>query len=532
MPQPQSQPRSNRIQLNSFALYLMSLAAMIGLYALYAKHLVPLIEGPQNIARREIVAPNIASPSRFDKSELTQMLPEDAWEHGDVKRLLTSQGTILFKDFERIEGGFVEVFPFTLIANMDGEQAKGSAESSPELATNQPAEKKPITVLRCPLGARLKLNKGFAEVSPGKMKMESAKLVGQVHIFRQPSSPIAEDGMNISTSDVEIDKRRIYTPNDVVFAIGLNRGSGTNLTIDLAHDSSMNEITGDFSSVEGIQRISLAVLKQLRLESRNNNEMPNVRGVGIQTGSVSPSDNGQPFSKMDSPLNISCSGPFVFDFPTQTATFEDQVSVVMENEYRDNIRCDHLSVSFEKGKKTVSNPLVTQTAATSNQMSKLKLREFIATGSPAVVLSAQRNAKITGDLISYQANQQMFVVQSNDLARPVSIVSPDLHLVAEKINYQIPSDDSIGLINAKGPGKMLRPASPNQKEFYVEWADRLIVKPLPNSRQLVTLTGGTRARIDHDTNIKADLIHFWLHQIQVNETLGRRAHQAILGLST
>ena len=507
----------------------MSLAAMIGLYALYAKHLVPLIEGPQNIVRREIVAPNISTSSRFDKTELTQMLPEDAWEHGDVKTLLTSQGTILFKDFERIEGGFVEVLPFTLVANMGGDQTDLTTEDQLDPDADKSGNKKPLTVLRCPSGARLKLNKGFADVSPGKTKMESAELIGQVQISRPPSSPTAEDGMKIRTSDVKIDKHRIYTSKDVIFAIGLNRGRGTDLTIELAHDSSMNEITGDFSSVEGIQRISLAVLKQLRLESRSNNEMPNVRGFAFQPGSTSPAQNSsarnsQPFSKMDSPLNISCSGPFVFDFPSQTATFADQVSVVVENEYQDNIKCDHLSVTFDNVKKpssegTANSPASISTSKTSNQMNKLKLREFVATGSPAVVLSAQRKAKITGDLISYQANRQLLVVQSNDLARPVAIVSPDLHLVAGKIDYQIPADGSIGLINAKGPGKMLRPAGAKRKEFYVEWTDRLIVKPLPNSRQLVTLTGGTRARIDGDTNIKSDLLHFWLHQIQVNEIL-------------
>ena len=91
--------------------------------------------------------------------------------------------------------------------------------------------------------------------------MESAQLMGQVNIFRPPSSPTAENGLSISTSNVQIEKHQIFTIEEVSFAIGLNRGSGKNLLIQLAHHTDANEITGDFSSIRGIKRIELAFLE-------------------------------------------------------------------------------------------------------------------------------------------------------------------------------------------------------------------------------------------------------------------------------
>ena len=97
-----------RPSINPLALYLMSLAAMIGLYSLYAKFLVPIIVGPTQRVRPRIVAPDIELPTLpFDKTQLTRLLPADAWENSGCKTLLTSEGTILFKDFERVAGCYL-----------------------------------------------------------------------------------------------------------------------------------------------------------------------------------------------------------------------------------------------------------------------------------------------------------------------------------------------------------------------------------------------------------------------------------------
>ena len=117
---------------------------MIGLYSMYAKFLVPIIEGPTQQVQRRIVSSDIELPSlSFDKTQLTRLLPDDAWENSGCKTLLTSQGTILFKDFERVNGGFLEVFPFTLVTSSKSGIDSGSA--------------KPPTFLRCLRGAQFEV---------------------------------------------------------------------------------------------------------------------------------------------------------------------------------------------------------------------------------------------------------------------------------------------------------------------------------------------------------------------------------------
>ncbi len=493
-PLPSSAERS---AFHPVALYLVSLAAMIGLYSLYAKFLVPIIEGPTQQVQRRIASSDIKLPSlAFDKTELTRLLPADAWENSGCKTLLTSQGTILFKDFERVQGGYLEVFPFTLVTS-----SKSGTDS---------VSSKPPTFLRCLRGARLKFDKPISEAFTGQARMESAQLVGQVNIFRPPSSANGDDGLSISTSNVQIEKQQIFTIEDVSFAVGLNRGSGKNLLIELAHHTDANEITGDFSSIRGIKRIELAYLNELRLESRRSQQL-NQRESSASPSSA-PDRADLPITNLDSPLSIECGGPFVFDLESSTATFNEQVVIRMENEFRDKITADSLTVYFEESQSGETTGI-----APTNRPSDLKLQKLVARGSPAVMFSAEREAKISADQFTYDSIQRYFVAESEPSGNQTMIVSPDYHVVAGRITYQMAQPGGLGIIEASGPGKLLRIAGENQKELFVQWRDQLSVQP--NGRQYqIQLSGDAKVRIDLQTAIQSDKIAFWLNESEVITT--------------
>lgn len=497
--EPLSKP-GQRPTINPLALYLMSLAGMIGLYSLYAKFVVPVIAGPVQRVQPRLTTSDIELPALpFDKTQLTRLLPDDAWEKNECKTLLTSEGTILFfKDFEPVDG-YLEVFPFTLVTTSES----GEATETDAIA-KEPGNSKPPTFLRCLRGARLKFDKPISEVFSGQARMESAQLMGQVNIFRPPSSPTSENGISISTSNVQIEKNRIFTIEEVSFAIGLNRGVGKNLLIQLAHHTDANEITGDFSSIRGIKRIELAFLDHLRLESSSSQQLEAGESNSVSPATSNQSD--QPIANLDSPLSIECSGPFVFDLDAREATFSDQVVVRMENEYRDQITADLLTVFFEEKPTVRITPI-----ESANQPNNLTLKRLVASGSPAVMFSAERAAKITAEQFSYDAIERYFVAES--ASTPTTIVSPDYHVVSRRIGFRPGQSGSLGVIDATGPGKLLRVANENQKEFLVQWEKRLTVQP-DGSQHQIQITGEAKVRLDRETGIQSESIVFWLNETE------------------
>ena len=356
----------------------------------------------------------------------------------------------------------------------------------------------------------MKFDKPINEAFSGQARMESAQLVGQVNIFRPPSSPNGDDGLSISTSNVQIEKQQIFTIEDVSFAVGLNRGSGKNLLIELAHHTDVNEITGDFSSIRGVKRIELAFLNELRLESRRSQQLNQREPSASLSSTPDPAD--LPFSNLGSPLSIECSGPFVFDLESRTATFHEQVVIRMENEFRDKITADSLTVFFEEsqsGEKAEIAPM--------NQPSNLILHKLVARGSPAVMFSAKRTAKISADQFTYDAIQSYFVAESESSRNQTMIVSPDYHVVAHRIACQMAQPGALGVIEASGPGKLLRIASHQQKEFFVQWRDQLSVRPNGGQYE-IRLSGDAKVRVDRQTGIQSDKIAFWLNESEVVAT--------------
>ena len=484
------------IAVNSFALYLMSLAVMIGLYALYVKLLVPVIEGPSNVVQYLPVTPNVDLPrSTFDKSSFTQLLPPDAWENGECKTLVTPQGTILFREFERIEGGYLEVLPFTLLTATTTSTDPGTSNETPS----------PPTILRCLKGARLKFDNPKVDPLGGKSKLESAWLVGVVDIFRPASSPVNDDAIAITTSNVQIDKDRIFTISEVRFAIGSNRGSGRNLSIDFAHEADANQLIDGFASVKGIQRVELAFLDSLRLQKRPTSVPEN-----------SPSRETTADAS-EQPVNIACQGPFVFDFEQRTAQFRDRVVVDVENESRDQIQCEILTVQFDiqESPESVADAGLTDPTP---QIGDWELSRLIAEGAPAEIFSAGRGAKATGDLLSYDlVNGKILAERTSARNPPVTIISPDLRITAHRISYALQDNGGLGPIKADGPGSLLRVATETTQEFFVEWKNLLNVQP-DGLQHLITLDGGCKIRLDQSTQINAQQLQVWLNEVLVEQT--------------
>ena len=496
--------------INALALYLMALAAVIGCYSLYLRHAVPIIEGPPNLIQRPKFTSLAELPSpREEKSHLIPYLPIDSWELGDCKTLLTESGTILFKDFQEQPDGTLQVMPFTLFSGLE------DPDNPETLISNSPP-----TVLRCIDGANLKFDKPISDVFAGteKAKLDTARLTGNVDIYQPPTGPETNDAVHIMTSNVQVDKQRIYTLDNVQFSFGPNKASGRNLLIDLEHEES--PLGADFSNINGVRRMELAFLHKLRIEPAGSNSMV--------------LDNGSPsgpkvFSNQKSPIEVSCSGPFVFDFDKNVATFQQEVVAKQMDRFQDSIECETLTLKF-KEKETKPN-LALQTGQQFDQPSSanieptssmkkgdLELIAFLAEGNPAVVVSPSSSTEVTGEYLSYDVpSGEIIARNSSQTDQMVTILNDKYQMTSKEIRYVVPEDNSLGNVNAMGPGRMLQPKTEEQDEFFASWSKSLTTRndPQRNGLKRITLEGDTSVRIADETQANADQMEVLVWQTQI-----------------
>ena len=324
--------------MNPVAQYVLSLATCVIGYFAYLKYAVPVIEQPaartQQLAHRPI---RVLIP-KIHKNGMIPLLPPDAWELEECTTLITSTGTILFKEFSPQPDGTVKLSPFTLMTNV------GEAMLLKNSSSTDTKQKKPL-VLRAVEGATLKLNKPFNEALQGGAELQSARLLGEVDIYQPPSGPNKNDVLHVLTRNVNITRDKIYTVDMLdkpfLFSYGPHRGRGRNLIIDLTH--SENAVAGQqsFSDVSGIRRLELAYLDRLRI-------VPSKDKSSTTTNVSNEKSTDKLFGGQDAPLEITCKGPCVFDFPKQTVSFTDQVVVKKLAPAADSIACHRLQIKFDR----------------------------------------------------------------------------------------------------------------------------------------------------------------------------------------
>lgn len=481
-------------RINPIAQYMISLAVTVFAYAMYAQYAVPAIEGPPNLIKRRDTATIVKPRSPKDrKSEFAWLLPKDAWELESSNVLQTSNGKILFRDYKTEDDGQLVVFPFTMI--LDDRKSKGEITS----------KSNPPMVLRCMKEARIKFDKPLTigasqDGSKGSRKMERAQLAGEVVIYRPPT-PGKQDSVEIITRNVQIEKDTVSTLEQVDFQLGRHHGKGRNLRIELAHANANDSIgVGDFSSIEGIRRIELAFLTQLRLEPD-----PNASSAATETTRV-----GNVLSNSRSPIDITSKGPFIFDIAEQTAIIRKEVYVRQDDRHGDDLLCEDLTLVFEGDGATI-NPM-------SGDSSSMTLQKITAAGSPAVINARSRETQIRGQQLVYDVAASR--VDAQNKTGSVTVANKDFQFDAREFAYIIPPDHSFGPLQAKGPGRMLRMANRKNDEFRASWNDWLVIRNDRNGTKLVQIDGNAKVSLNQLTKIDADQLQFWMwpeQTFQVNQ---------------
>ena len=496
--------------MNPVAQYVLSLATCVIGYFAYLKYAVPMIEQPAARSQQFAQRPNHDLIPTVNKNSLIPLLPPEAWELHDCKTLITSTGTILFKEVSPQPDGTVKLSPFTMMTNV-GEQLLLDSANSPAATQEAPI------VLRTNEGAMLKLNKPFNESLQGGTEIKSARLLGQVDIYRPPSGPDKADVLHVLTRNVQVDRNRIYTLDTLdkpfLFSYGPHRGRGRNLIIDLVH--SENTVTGkqDFSSISGIRRIELAYLDRLRI-------VPSKAQPSTADASAS-----KLFSAQDSPLEVTCKGPCVFDFLDQTVAFSDRVVVKKISPGGDSITCQRLQIKFNENPladKSKPEPSDGQLADQPNgPKQELSIESLIAEGTPVIVNANSRQAKITAARLIYDATTDLF----RGFAGPssggmVNLVTPDIQYKTEQLNCKLAvgldNKKTLDSLSAPGPGQLLKHGKTPAEKLFVRWTESLNTARdrRDPSIQTLVLKGNTHVDFQETSSIDAQRIDLKLKRFE------------------
>ena len=469
---------------------------MIGAYSAYAKFAVPVIEGPADQIRRSVAIVPATLPEKQDnKARLYSLLPNNAWELGHCKTLFTNSGTLLFQEMTRVDDqGTYTLTPFTMIMNDHQSGTAFAAKLDPTV---------PPTVLRCGQ-AKLKFDGPIAMTGNSSMKMRSANLNGEVTIFRPSPSTEKDETLKLITQNVQINTERIITFSEVAFAFGPHKGSGKNLLIDLTHQAGSDKsIRKDLSSIGGISRIELRQLDRLLIDPRSLSDNSNQQTSGTRPVM---------FNAAKAPLEITCQGPFVFDYDKRAATFQQKVYGKQLDEFGDNLSCETLTVAFDSTPKNAG-----QNANASNQSGGMNIKYLSAIGTtdhPAVIIANSRQTKITGDELQYDSLGNEIIASSADT---VTIVGPEINVRARTIKYQMTDDQSLGDLNAIGPGEFFRRSEDPRQNIFARWKRGLTIAPHKANQKRITIEGTAEILVQDDTQIKSDKINIALHEIKVGD---------------
>lgn len=472
-----------------FVLSLLAVGAAFGAYRLLA---VPLLE-PSLQRREPLIRPDdgeyAGTLAELRLEKLRRVFERDAWELDNPKVLETDKGMLLLDDYQPSPDGKLELNRCTLIfcppADKDG------GDSGPQR----------LVVLRAPQGARLQFEGGM-DLSRGQIgRLQGGHLAGPVTIFSPESQPGANDRLDAHTQSVQITPDRVAAPGPVDFRYGPSSGRGRDLTITLSPPSESKSAAGGKSQQLGIgapQLLELTHVEQIELQVQTAKELK--RGaVPAAEAPAKPAER----------INITCQGPFRFDFPKRFATFRDRVQVLHANPAgpSDQLQCDRLAIQLAAADPSPgSEPAADAAAGKSN---RLEIESLEARGTPAVLQAPSYSAAARGEVLEYNFRTRRVRVVDG---QKVLLQYEQHQFEARSVEYQFAADGRLGQLRASGPG-VLRGAMPEdpQKTYEAVWQDRLILQP-NQGRHAISLISQARIRFHDLGDFAADNIHIWLRE--------------------
>ncbi|PQO33079.1 hypothetical protein [Blastopirellula marina] len=459
----------------------VAFGVMVAITAAYQTTVVPLME--PTIRENDTTA-TLVSDDFLDqeKQKLTQFFPANSWQLGRTKVLKSNNIWLLMKDFRDVGNNRLELKPLTIIAfENDNDDDRWS---------------KPVVVLNADsaLLQFSELNLAFAKFGD----LVGGQLQDNVTITRK-SIDGNHEPLDIITSDVLLATDRIETKKDVQFLMGKHQGSGRHLIAQF--EEGPKQTTAKGPNISGLSVLELVHVDRILLSTEGRGLLGDAAAIPGQRQTP-----GRMYAS--APVEISCSGPFVFDGTHRVATFRDQVNVrrLVASGVPDLLRADLLEVYFQNDDAEASPEEGNPDAPAKEGMRKLKMQRLVAVGNPFNLTATSVSATAQGKQLIYDLIQKRIEVVGN----PMAVLTKDQYRVeSPRLEYELGQTPShLGRVWSAGPGVFtgnLSQANP-QETSRLSWQKEFRIEP-QNGEYAVSIDGGAsdgRASVSMDGKGKID----------------------------
>lgn len=472
----------------------LSFVSLLLLHGIYQVAAVPIIEPPPP---KRAGKPQTSSHTGKRHSTggarypLETLFPADSWELSEPKIIESGQITLLLNDYQVREDGTVQLTPCTVIFH---EPTKNGTAKSKTVAA-------PPIVMRAPQGATLQFDPPLDLRRASFGQLVGGRLSGPITIYRPPTVD-GHETLEVKTRDIELTNRRLTTPHKVQFRYGKNWGHGQRLDIFLDNSPNSDGNGNSGSDITGIELLELGHVDKVHLVAPDSPQ------------------NSHSTSRQDVPIDITCQGPFKFDFVKQVATFEKDVDVLRSvvDGASDQLYCSLLEVRFkpppsEKSPKNDARRIVKENKLAPS--TELHPHTLIAHGSPVRVRSPSADAEALAGKIHYNLHQRVLTFSDSHKVR---LQQKQNTVEAAHIEYQPGENGTLGSLHAKGPGwfrtARTEQSDPEQSDILqCQWQGEIILRP-DGHQHVLSLVKDARLSAGSENTISADRLHCWFNEVE------------------
>lgn len=481
-----------------FRRWLIATCVFGAMYFAYALFAAPLLE-PAAITKGtnpNPPPPPLTTTTDGEREKILKLFPPDAWEHNAAKFIQTEQCTLLLKDYQPTPDGRLELKPATLVFFAGGE--KDSPD--PEKRKGRPI------VLRAPQGAMLQFDRplDFARAEFGRLI--GGRLPGEITIFSPPSKPGANDALQLTTRNLQMDSQRAFTPHDVEFQYGDSYGRGRDLTLFLKP----SEKSGAETAFGGVSTLQLSRIERIHLDLPGDSLVPNLSNTPATTP-----------TKRKAPIEITCRGMFVFDFEQKLAAFDDQVEItrLLPGGLPDKLTCNRLRIYMgdDAAKKAAADKLAVAIAAgiepCVDPLRGVAVSKIVATGNPVILEGPSTGLFVKAARLELLPQLRRIALESGQGLKQVTLRQGPHAFDAVELQYEMSPTGGLGRLWAAGPGRLqtLQILSGEPRTLDAKWNKELRIQP-QDGAQVVSLVSQAAVSLQSLGTFVADELHFWLHE--------------------
>ncbi len=428
--------------------------AQLILIAVAGLYLVTVDRWLQTPPVAELVHRDVPPDTRHDAA-LADLFPDDAWQRGDCKRLKTSRGMLLFRNWEQTDRNEWKLWPITVIV---GRGLEGEDDEPP-------------LVIDSDEGARIEFDRSLDIMSGGAPPIRTGEIRGNVRVWRDGESE-SDDSLEIVTSNLSINERKVWTTRPIEMRIGEARLRGEDLTLEFAVATARLTPAADPETL--LSRMELIYLQELSL----------------------------PMSD-DATLSVECGGRVQYDFTLHQLRLGETVRFTHQptDGPEDRFECTELEL-------TLRDPM---NRALPRDRPGDWVAEATAVGNPAVVRLGEHDCDFVAESIRLDLSTgEIRAGGPAGVQLRYGQVRANLHGLV----YSFDPDDPqrLGMIDARGRGTVTAddPRFPLRE---LRWSEGLLVRndapwdgPDREGTLKVWIDGEVDARLTEDGRFRADAV--------------------------